>query len=118
MEGTLPAEISLVMQGLHSASKGEREVIRQLVHSVLVRDMGTFNPERFREWTKTLQSNFRKVGLTVKVRIHDRNVYFTIKQIRGSSAGGGRVIFNFTASTRVQFDDVDVADVAPIIGHS
>jgi hypothetical protein len=106
------------MQALHSATKGEREVIRQLVHSVLVRDMSTFNPERFREWSKALQGNFRKVGLAVKVSIHDRNVHFTIKQLRGASAGGGRVIFKFMSSTRVQFDDVDVADVAPIIGHS
>jgi hypothetical protein len=106
------------MQGLHSSTKGEREVIRQLVHSVLVRDMSTFNPERFREWSKALQGNFRKVGLMVKVKIHDRNVHFTIKQLRGASAGGGRVIFQFTASTRVQFEDADVADVAPIIGNA
>ena len=116
--GTFPAQIGLVMQALHSASKGEREVIRQLVHSVLVRDMSTFNPERFRDWTKTLEGNFRKVGLTVKVKIHDRTVHFTIKQMRGSASGGGRVIFKFMSSTRVQFEDADVADVAPIIGHS
>ncbi len=105
------------MQGLHSASKGEREVIRTLVHSVLTRDMASFNPERFREWIKATDTNFRKVALTLVFRIHDRCVNFTIKQLRGSSGSGGRVIFQFTSATRVRFDDGDVATVAPVIGH-
>lgn len=106
------------MQGLHSATKGEREVIRQLVHSVLVRDMSNFTPDRFREWTKALDTSFRKVGLMVKTKIHDRNVHFTIKQLRGSSAGGGRVIFRFNSSTRVPFDDRDVAEIVPVVGNA
>ena len=104
------------MQGLHSATKGEREVIRQLVHSVLLRDMTSFNPERFREWIKGMDSNFRKVALTLTFRIHDRTVQFTIKQLRGGS-GGGRVIFQFASATRVRFDDRDVVGVAPVVGN-
>ena len=108
---------SVFMQGLHSATKGEREVIRQLTHLVLVRDMGTFNPDRFREWTKAMDTNFRKVGLTLVFKIHDRMVHFTIKQLRGSAGGGGRVIFQFQSATRVRFNDSDVATVAPIMGN-
>lgn len=102
------------MQGLHSATKGEREVIRQLVHSVLIRDMGTFNPERFKEWIKAMDTNFRKVALTLNFRIHERTVNFTVKQLRGST--GGRTIFHFASATRVRFDDSDVVGIAPIIG--
>ena len=102
---------------MHSATKGEREVIRQLLHSVLVRDMGSFNPDRFREWIKAIDTNFRKVGLTIVFRINERVVQFTIKQIRGSSGGGGRVIFQFSSATRVRFDDADVAVIAPIVGN-
>ena len=105
------------MQGLHSATKGEREVIRQLLHSVLVRDMSSFNPERFKEWIKAMDTNFRKVALTLVFRIHDRTVNFTIKQLRGSSGSGGRVIFQFASATRVRFDDGDVTAVVPIIGQ-
>jgi hypothetical protein len=103
------------VQGLHSATKGEREVIRQLLHAVLVRDMNSFNPERFKEWIKAMDTNFRKVALTLTFKIHDRSVHFTIKQLRGS--GGGRVIFQFASATRVRFDDSDVAGIAPIVGN-
>src|SRR6266404_4105988 len=82
----------LSMQGLHSATKGQREVIRQLVHSVLVRDMGTFNPDRFKEWIKAMDTNFRKASLTLKFKIHDRIVHFEIKELRS-----GRTAFRFTA---------------------
>lgn len=98
------------MRGLHSISKGEREVIRQLVHSVLIRDMATFNPERFREWIKATDISFRKVGLTLAFRIHDRTVQFAIKQLRGGP-GGGRVIYQFASSTHVKFDDNEVIPV-------
>jgi hypothetical protein len=98
------------MQGLHSVSKGEREVIRQLVHTVLVRDMNSFNPERFKEWTKAMDTSFRKVGLTLTFKINDRVVQFAIKQLRGGP-GGGRVIYHFASSTRVKFDDSDVTPV-------
>jgi hypothetical protein len=98
------------MQGLHSISKGEREVIRQLVHAVLVRDMANFNPERFREWIKSTDTSFRKVGLTLIFKIHDRTVHFSIKQLRGGP-GGGRVIYQFASSTHVKFDDNEVVPV-------
>ena len=102
------------MTGLHSMTKGEREVIRQLVHSVLIRDMGSFNPERFREWIKTMDQNFRKVSLTLSFKIHDRVVNFTIKQVKGSVTG--RTIFQFASATRVRFEDDAVAPIAAIIG--
>ena len=88
---------------MHSASKGQREVIRQLVHSVLVRDMGTFNPQRFKEWIKAMDTNFRKASLTLKFKIHDRVVHFEIKELRS-----GRTAFRFSASTHVNFDDREV----------
>src|SRR5918912_366513 len=91
------------MPGLHSATKGQREVIRQLVHSVLVRDMGSFNPERFKDWIKAMDVNFRKAALTLKFRIQDRVVHFEIKELRT-----GRTAFRFASSTHVNFDDGDV----------
>ncbi len=103
------------MVGLHTATKGEREVIRQLVHSVLVRDMSSFTPERYRAWTKTMDTSFRKVGLTLQSKIHDRFPQFTVKQLRGGP-GGGRTIYRFTSSTAVKFDEREVAPTAPVIG--
>lgn len=91
------------MTGLHSATKGQREVIRQLVHSVLIRDMGSFNPERFKEWIKTTDASFRKMAMTLTFRIHDREVHFAIKELRT-----GRTVYQFTSATRVRFDDRDV----------
>jgi hypothetical protein len=92
-----------MMMGLHSATKGQREVVRQLVHSVLLRDMSTFNPERFKEWIKAMDTNFRKVGLTLTFRIHDREVQFAIKEIRS-----GRTMYHFNSATYVRFGDRDV----------
>ena len=91
------------MLTMHSATKGQREVVRQLVHSVLLRDMSTFNPERFREWIKAMDANFNKVGLTLTFRIHDREVHFAIKEVRTH-----RTVYQFGSSTRVRFDDRDV----------
>jgi hypothetical protein len=88
---------------MHSRPKEQREAIRQLVHSVLTRDMGTFNPERFKDWIRDVDARFRKVGLTLRFDIHDRSVNFTIKEIRS-----GRTAFKFTASTHVPFEDRDV----------
>ncbi len=96
------------MMGLHTASKGEREVIRQLVHTVLVRDMSSFNPERFKDWIKAMDTSFRKVGLTLKVKIHDRTPQFTVKQLRGGP-GGGRTIYQFASSTNVKFGESEIA---------
>jgi hypothetical protein len=91
------------MIGMHSATKGQREVVRQLVHSVLLRDMGTFNPDRFKDWIKNMDANFRKVALTLTFRISDREVHFAIKEI-----ASGRTRFHFTSATRVRFEDRDV----------
>lgn len=91
------------MTGLHSITKGQREVIRQLVHSVLVRDMGSLSPQRFKEWIKATDANFRKAALTLKFRIHDRIVHFEIKEIRT-----GRTAFRFSSSTHVSFNDNEV----------
>jgi hypothetical protein len=88
---------------MHSRPKEQREAIRQLVHSVLTRDMGTFNPERFKDWIKETDARFRKVGLMLLFRIRDRSVNFTIKEIRSK-----RTAFKFTASSHVPFEDRDV----------
>ena len=91
------------MIGLHTATKGQREVIRQLVHAVMLRDMGNFNPERFKEWIKTTDANFRKMAMTLTFKIHDREVHFAIKEVRT-----GRTVYHFTSSTRVRFEERDV----------
>jgi hypothetical protein len=91
------------MTGMHSATKGQREVIRQLVHSVLIRDMGSFNPQRFKDWIKAMDTNFRKAALTLRFRIQDRIVHFEIKEIRT-----GRTAFRFSAATHVPFDERDI----------
>ena len=88
---------------MHSRPKEQREAIRQLVHSVLTRDMGTFNADRFKEWVKDLDARFRRVGLTLLFHIRERSVNFTIKEIRSR-----RTAFKFTASSHVPFDDRDV----------
>ena len=88
---------------MHSRPKEQREAIRQLVHSVLTRDMATFNPERFKEWIKDIDARFRKVGLTLIFNIRERSVHFTIKEIRSR-----RTAYKFTASTHVPFEDRDV----------
>ena len=88
---------------LHSRSKEQREAVRQLIYLVLTRDMGTFNPDRFKHWIKETDSKFRKVGLMLKFEIKDRFVYFRIKEIRN-----GRIIYQFDSSTRVSFDERDV----------
>ena len=91
------------MLQLHSRPKEQREAIRNLVHLVLTRDMGTFNPERFKDWIRDMDARFRKVGLTLQFDIRMRTVHFTIKEIRTS-----RIAFKFSASSHVPFDDRDV----------
>jgi hypothetical protein len=91
------------MIGLHTATKGQREVIRQLVHAVMLRDMGNFNPERFKEWIKNTDASFRKMAMTLTFKIHDREVYFAIKEVRT-----GRTVYHFTSATRVRFEERDV----------
>lgn len=88
---------------MHSIRKEQRETIRQLLHMVMIRDMGTFNAQRFKEWIKDIDQKFRKVGLTLKFSIHDRVVNFNIRELRSK-----RGVFSFSSSTRVPFDDRDV----------
>jgi len=88
---------------MHSRPKEQREAMRNLLHLVLVRDMGSFNPDRFKDWIKDIDARFRKVGLKVFFEIRSRCVYFTIKEVRTS-----RTAFQFMASTRVPFDERDV----------
>ena len=97
---------------MHSRPKEQREAVRQLVHSVLTRDMATFNPERFKEWIKDIDSRFRKVGLTLLFTIQKRSVNFTIKEIRSQ-----RIAFRFTASTHVPFEDRDVVMTVEELGQ-
>jgi hypothetical protein len=98
---------------MHSRPKEQREAIRQLVHSVLTRDMATFNPERFKEWIKDIDARFRKVGLTLLFAIRERSVNFTIKEIRSR-----RTAFKFTASTHVPFEDRDVVMTVEEFGQA
>lgn len=88
---------------MHSRPKEQREAVRNLVHLVLTRDMGTFNPERFKDWIKETDARFRRVGLTLLFDIRNRSVHFTIKEVRSA-----RTAFKFTASTHVPFEDRDV----------
>jgi predicted SpoU family rRNA methylase len=88
---------------MHSSPKEQREAVRQLVHSVLTRDMGTFNAERFKEWVKDVDARFRKVGLSLRFTIRERCVHFVIKELRSK-----RTAFQFEASTHVPFEDRDV----------
>ena|SRR5947209_7434723 len=99
------------MVGMHSHSKEQREAVRQLLHSVLVRDMNTFNPERFRDWVKDLDRRFRKVGLTVLYDISSsRSVTFTVKEVRSK-----RTAFHFAASTRLPFDERELGPATPVV---
>lgn len=98
---------------MHSRPKEQREAIRQLVHSVLTRDMATFNPERFKEWIKDVDARFRRVGLTLIFNIRERSVHFTIKEIRSR-----RTAFKFTASTHIPFEDRDVVMTVEEFGQT
>lgn len=96
------------MGGMHSHSKEQREAVRQLLSTVLTRDMATFNPERFRDWIKQLDTRFRKVGLTLSYAISgSRTVTFTVKELRTQ-----RTAFHFAASTRVPFDENEIVVAA------
>ena len=88
---------------MHSLTKGQREVVNDLVRKLLVCDMGNFNPDRFKDWVKNLDNQFRKMGLALQFEIRDRTVYFTVKELRT-----GRRIYHFATSTQVRFDDSDV----------
>lgn len=98
---------------MHSRPKEQREAIRQLVHSVLTREMSTFNPERFKDWIKDIDAKFRKVGLTLIFNIRERSVHFTIREIRSR-----RTAYKFTASTHVPFEDRDVVMTVEEFGQA
>jgi hypothetical protein len=89
--------------GMHSYTKEQREAVRQLVHTVLMRDMGSFTPDRFKTWIKDMDAKFRKVALTLIFQVHNRSVQFTVKELRS-----GRSAFRFTSATRVRFDDREI----------
>src|SRR5437773_9370565 len=89
--------------GMHSYTKEQREAVRHLLHTVLMRDMGTFTPDNFKTWVKELDGKFRKVALTLGFQLSNRHVHFTIKEIRS-----GRTAFRFTSATRVRFDDREI----------
>jgi hypothetical protein len=91
------------MGAMHSYSKDQREVVSDLVRKVIVTDMGNFTPDRFKDWTKNLDNQFRKRGLTLRFEIRQRTVHFAVKELRT-----GRRAFQFAASTRVRFDDRDI----------
>lgn len=88
---------------MHSYTKEQREAVRHLLHTVLMRDMGTFTPDRFKDWIKDMDAKFRKVALCLSFQLSNRSVLFTIREIRS-----GRTAFRFTSSTHVRFDDRDV----------
>lgn len=89
---------------MHSVSKNEREAVRDLVHNILVRDMGTFNPETFQAWVKQFDERFRKVALTMRVELNNRAVNVVVKELRT-----GRAIVRFTCSSHVRFNDDEVS---------
>lgn len=88
------------MVGMHAFSKHEREALRQLLHKLVVCDLGGFQPETFKTWIKQVDGQFRKIGFTIRFEINNRAVTFSVKEIRS-----GRTIARFVASTHVRFDD-------------
>jgi hypothetical protein len=88
---------------LHSYRKEQREVVNDLVRKVIVTDLGNFNPERFKDWTKNLNYQFGKAGLMLRFDIRQGTVHFSIKDVRT-----GRRVYEFHSSTRVLFEDNDV----------
>ena len=88
---------------MHFLTKGQREIVRDLVRKLLVCEMGNFTAERFKDWVKNLDNQFRKVGLMLRFEIRERFVYFTVKELKT-----GRRVYHFGTSTRVRFDAEDV----------
>lgn len=88
---------------MHSLKKEQREAVRDLVHNVMLRDLGTFVPERFKDWIKYTDAQFQRVGMMLRFEIHDRQVTFTVKDKRT-----GRLLFRFVSATRVRFDEREV----------
>ena|SRR5205085_11289493 len=101
--GIAHAHTRCMPAGMHSYTKEQREAVRHLLHTVLMRDMGTFTPERFKDWIKEMDAKFRKVALRLVFHLNNRSVLFTIKEVRT-----GRTAFRFTSSTHVRFDDREI----------
>jgi hypothetical protein len=77
--GTRVALIIGVPVGMHSFSKEQREAVRQLLHTVLMRDMGTFGPDMpARNFPTFLQPLLSFIGLAL-----------VIKAVAGIAAGVG-----------------------------
>jgi hypothetical protein len=91
------------MRSMHSYTKAQREAVSELVRKVIVTEMGNFNPERFRDWTKNLDHQFRKGGLTLRFDVRQRTVHFSVRELRT-----GRLAYQFATSTHLSFDDSDV----------
>ena len=68
---------------MHSRPKEQREAVRQLVHMVLTRDMGTFNPERFKEWIKEIRSSRTAYKFTASTHVpfDDRDVVMKVEEL-------------------------------------
>jgi hypothetical protein len=95
--------------GMHSHTKEQREVVRELLRSVLVADMGMFSPERFKDWIRQMDFRFGKVGLKLTFTINgSRTVHFYVKETRTK-----RIAFQFAASTRVRFEERDA--IIPVV---
>ena len=91
------------MAAIHFLTKGQREVVSDLVRKLLVCDMGNFTAERFKDWVKNIDNQFRRMGMALQFEIRDRTVHFTVKELRS-----GRRVYHFSTSTRVRFDAGDV----------
>lgn len=91
------------MAAIHFLTKGQREVVSELVRKLLVAEMGNFTAERFKDWVKSLDNQFRKMALMLQFEIRDQVVHFTVKEMRT-----GRRVYHFGTSTRVRFDASDV----------
>ena len=102
-DGGIDSAQNARMFASHSLTKGQREVVSDLLRKVLVCDMGNFTAERFKDWVKNLDNQFRKMGMTLQFEIRDRAVYFTMKELRTR-----RRAYHFASSTHVRFDADDV----------
>src|SRR2546423_15323377 len=97
--GTASAWNAAMIQ-MHSRPKEQREAIRNLVQLVLTRDMGTFTPDRFKDWIRDTDARFGKVGLPLQFEIRSRTVHFTTRKARRT-----RIASNLPAPSHAQLDD-------------
>ncbi len=95
---------------MHSASKEQREAVRQLVQAVIICDLSSMTADRFRNWIQHLDSKFAKVAMKLLFRIEKRRVTFSIKEIRTR-----RIVYHFAASTSVSFEESEVIRPADVV---